>query len=155
MNISRRRFFLSTLATSLAPLMIPPAQARENAGESRLRSEPLDLFIFDDRFDEATSLAFKVAREGISVRSVQGDVTRLWYDDLYYRWQNKPGAVGGITTINALFCLETLGADAGLRTAKSSLPTHSGLLNDHGQPLQQPPLVRWLLAPAPSRSSVG
>lgn len=155
MKISRRRFFLATIAAGMVPLAISSAQPREMAGADLLSRGPLDLLIYDDRFNEGTLLARKAVLEGVSVRAVRGDVTQLWYDDLYHRWQRKPGAIAGITTVDALFCLETLGADVGLRRVMSSVPTHSGLLNDRGRPMRRSPLVSWLLAPSPPRSDVG
>lgn len=147
MDISRRRFLLTTVAAGVAPLAMTSAHARDLVGEDLLSHGPIDLLIYDERFNEAARLARRAARERISVSAVRGDVTQLWYDGLYHRWQRKLGVIAGLTTVDALFCLETLGAEVGLQRVMSSVQVHSGLLNDRGQPMRRSPLVSWLLAP--------
>jgi len=81
-------------------------------------SQPLaDLYtvVYDERFPDSVAFAAQARRQGLRVSAIRGDVTRLWYDDLYHRWKKGPAAIAGLTAPDALFCLETLGNDAGLR----------------------------------------
>jgi hypothetical protein len=56
-----------------------------------------------------------VNRRGIPIHGIRGDITALWYHDLYFHWRNEPTPIAGITTSESLFCLELLARDAGLR----------------------------------------
>jgi hypothetical protein len=49
----------------------------------------------------------------MTVQGIAGDITALWYDDLYFRWQQGSTVVAGLTGASALFCLEELAWDAG------------------------------------------
>jgi hypothetical protein len=72
--------------------------------------------IYDERFAPSLAFAREARSLGCSVRGLdRGDVTRLWYHDLYHRWRQGPAAIGGLTSPDALFVLETFGNDAGLR----------------------------------------
>ena len=46
-----------------------------------------------------------------AVAATNGDVTRVWYDDLHRRWRRAPVPIAGLTTYGALFCLEQLAID--------------------------------------------
>jgi hypothetical protein len=46
---------------------------------------------------------------------VPGDVTDLWYHDLYYRWRQSPAAIAGMTRHSSLFGLEMMAGDVGMR----------------------------------------
>lgn len=49
----------------------------------------------------------------MATQAISGDVTSLWYDDLYFRWRNGFAVIAGLTGASALFCLEELAWDAG------------------------------------------
>jgi hypothetical protein len=70
----------------------------------------VDTVIFDTRFDAsrhfAAAWAAPAARRGIA-----GDVTRLWFDEIGPQWSRGGGAIAGMTTPAALFCLEQLAKD--------------------------------------------
>lgn len=69
--------------------------------------------IFDDGFNEGQSFARAARDFGMATNAISGDVTRLWYGDLYYQWQHGPLVMAGMTGKSALFCLEQLARDAG------------------------------------------
>jgi hypothetical protein len=71
--------------------------------------------VHDDRFADSQAFAREARRLGLRARLVRGDVTALWYDDLYHRWKQGPAAIAGLTSASTFFCLETLAMDAGLR----------------------------------------
>jgi hypothetical protein len=77
--------------------------------------DPLYKFIFDERFPTSVALARDVNGRGIRIHGIRGDVTALWYSDLYFRWKDGPAPIAGITTKDSLFCLELLARDASLR----------------------------------------
>jgi len=80
---------------------------RRNIGTTRA--------VFDRDFPEAL-LFGRAARDlGISTHAISGDVTSVWYDDLYFHWQRGSAVVAGLTGSSALFCLERLAWDSGYR----------------------------------------
>jgi hypothetical protein len=107
--IGRREFVTLGALTALSPRMYA---ASGSSGPTHL---PYHSLVYDDRFAEPVAFGRAAARAGFQVSAVQGDVTALWYDNLYHRWLADRAPVAGLTTPDALFCLETLGNDAGLR----------------------------------------
>jgi hypothetical protein len=88
------------------------AESDGTSGPAPLR---LERFIYDERFAEAAAAARRAAAHGAALAATTGDVTSLWYDDLDLRWRRAPMTLGGVTTRGALFVLETLAADRGMR----------------------------------------
>src|SRR2546425_12044448 len=78
-------------------------------------ASPLYKAIFDERFPASIAFALELNRRGIPIHGIRGDITALWYHDLYFQWRGGPVAIAGMTTNESLFCLEVLGRDAGLR----------------------------------------
>ena len=97
--------------------------------------------IFDERFPAGVALAQQFHQHGVPIHAITGDVTTLWYHDLYFRWQNDPQPIAGITTAASLFCLEILARDAGLR------------VTDRRE--QADGLVSWTIGPRPARLAKG
>jgi hypothetical protein len=80
------------------------------------QADPLYAVIYDERFPQCAAFAARARSRGQRAEGLErGDVTRLWYDDLYHRWKQGPAAIAGLTAPGALFVLETFGNDAGLR----------------------------------------
>jgi hypothetical protein len=125
-----RRELLRIGLTSGALGALPPAAMF--AGPS-VASHPLHKAIFDDRFTRSVAFARAWHRMGAPVHAIRGDVTSLWYDDLYFAWKNGPIELAGMTTAESLFCLETLARDAGHRV--TSRQTH------------EDGLVSWTIGP--------
>jgi hypothetical protein len=71
--------------------------------------------IFDTRFATSRSFAVGAARLGCPTRSIAGDVTALWFNELQPHWARGGGAIVGMTTDHSLFCLEQLAWDHWLR----------------------------------------
>jgi hypothetical protein len=76
---------------------------------------PLYKVVFDERFPSSVAFGDEWASHGIQTHAINGDVTALWYHDLYFRWKKGPAAIAGMTTRESLFCLDLLARDAGLR----------------------------------------
>lgn len=111
-----RRTFLQAGVTAV-PLAAGAALAlgarQANAGS--VPAVPLHTVVFDERYADSVAFANEVRWMGQRTSAIRGDVTRLWYDDLYHAWQSGPVAIAGLTTQDAMFCLEIFGNDAGLR----------------------------------------
>lgn len=122
--MTNRREFLHI---GMAALSLPIA-ARAGAssgifsGEDEQRTEPLYKIVFDERFVACRRFGDEIKRRALPVKAIRGDITEIWYSDLYYRWKEargaeNAGAIAGMTAPGAIFCLETLARDAGMRVA--------------------------------------
>jgi hypothetical protein len=78
-------------------------------------AEPLYKILFDERFPASTSFADELKRHGLTPEAIRGDITDVWFNDLYYRWKQQPVAIAGLTAPGAIFCLEMLARDAGMQ----------------------------------------
>ena len=106
---NRREFLKAATALSAVPLMggSPFAIGREPV--------TLDAVIFDLRHPDARTFAACADQLGAPCREIEGDVTNLWQDELRSHWQAAPAAIAGLTERPALFLLERLAWDHGLR----------------------------------------
>lgn len=110
--MDRRTFIESGLAlpaVSLVPGLGLPAATR--AAET-LRLERL---VYDPRFDEAVSVAEHLHGTALERTAVADDLMALWYDELDLLWRVSPQALAGVTLAEAVFVLETLAMDRGMR----------------------------------------
>jgi hypothetical protein len=94
---------------------------------------PLYKAIFDERFPLSVAFARKMTSRGIAVHGIRGDITALWYHDLYFQWRDRSGRITGLTTNESFFCLQVLACDAGYRV------TERHALDDG--------LVQWSIGP--------
>ncbi|MGB6450429.1 MAG: hypothetical protein WBE92_06735 [Steroidobacteraceae bacterium] len=136
--VNRRRFIESGVAGSLAGAFAawgPPAEALTGAalpvdeapGESALQGSgssgatgidhrvTLHATVFDERFVEAVRFGREARRLGLAVRGLKGDVTDLWFTELHPLWKRQARPIAGLTAYAALFCLERLAWDHGMR----------------------------------------
>ena len=108
---SRRHFLKSAAVISASPLAgrIVFADGAEPAA--------LDALVVDTRHHDARAFALRAARWSAPVREIGGDITELWQRELRVRWQGGAAAVAvaGLTERPALFLLERLAWDYGLR----------------------------------------
>jgi hypothetical protein len=84
-------------------------------GLSRDNHFKLHIAIFDRRFAAGRRFAQSSETHGVATRAIAGDVTTLWYSELYPLWKQHPVAIAGLTTYGPLFCLERLAWDHGMR----------------------------------------
>ncbi|MEY2853075.1 MAG: hypothetical protein RL030_207 [Pseudomonadota bacterium] len=106
---SRRDFLQATAVLSAAmPLSI-------RAGSPAGRPLALSSALIDERHAAAREFGARVQRAGIALRTIKGDVTDFWLDDLHPQWTRKPAPIAGLTARPALFCLEQLARDYRLR----------------------------------------
>ena len=111
-----RRTFLQAGVTAVplaagATLALGAGQAKAGS----VPAVPLHTVVYDERFADSIAFANEARWMGQRTSAIRGDITKLWYDDLYHAWQNGPVAIAGLTTQDAMFCLEIFGNDAGLR----------------------------------------
>ena len=74
-----------------------------------------DRAVFDERFAECRGFATELHGAGIFTSAIRGDVAKLWYDDLRVHLSENRLPVTGSTDRAALFCLEELARDVGMR----------------------------------------
>ena len=71
--------------------------------------------VFDERFEECRRFAAELHRAGVRASAIRGDVAKLWYYDLRVQLREDRLPVVGLTDRPALFCLEELARDVGMR----------------------------------------
>jgi hypothetical protein len=71
--------------------------------------------LFDERFAEARSFGTALGARGVTTRGIRGDVAMLWYRDVKPRLVEEHLPLVGMTDRTALFCLEELARDLGLK----------------------------------------
>ena len=134
---SRRQVLTAGLIGSVLPL-----GALASAAEA---ARPVEIYraVYDRRFAAGRAFAAEAARRGWTAAAIEGDVTNLWYHDLAVRWRTGPAPIAGVTDAQALFVLDHLARDAGMRViTREALPP---------DPAFSLPVVSWLIAP-PARS---
>ncbi|HXX19909.1 MAG TPA: hypothetical protein VEJ46_10945 [Candidatus Acidoferrum sp.] len=113
---SRREFLQMGVAALTLPIS---AHAALSTAPSLLDSEPMATplykIVFDERFSSSRAFAEEAERLGTSVHGITGDMTDLWYHDLYARWKKGPAAIAGLTAHGPIFCLERLAWDQRMR----------------------------------------
>ncbi|TAK50941.1 MAG: hypothetical protein EPO25_17830 [Gammaproteobacteria bacterium] len=110
---SRRQFLgAATSALALVPVAGPAFAHASGAAGSR---PSFYKVVYDERLTDCLAFAAEAAALGAATHGIRGDVTSLWYDDLYYRWrEDNPAAIAGLTLEPAAFCLKVFARDAGL-----------------------------------------
>lgn len=78
-------------------------------------TESLELVIADVRYQQGQRFIQKATKLNYVTRGVQGDPTDVWRSVLRPLWRDQKSTVAGITNLQALFCLEMLARDQGMR----------------------------------------
>lgn len=112
---NRRQFLQIGIVATVLPLAAPAVDAASLGLASPADTLPLYKGLYDTRFASSIAFAERLARHGIALHGFNGDITRFWYDDLYPIWKSGPAAIAGLTARGALFCLERLAWDQGMR----------------------------------------
>jgi hypothetical protein len=87
----------------------------DRAGSSAIAVTPLYKVLFDARFPASVRFGTAARSLGVATHLIRGDITDLWYHDLDARWKKSPVAIAGLTAQGAIFCLERLAWDHGMR----------------------------------------
>jgi len=109
---SRREFLQTGFVASIFPIVA----SADHFTPARVTT-PVSLYkvIFDTRFAASRAFARRGEQLGAAVQGIEGDVTALWYHDLHARWSAGPVAMAGLTLNGALFCLDILARNHGMR----------------------------------------
>lgn len=93
----------------------------------------IDAFVVDRRF-----IIDLPEGNAATIHTIDGDVTKLWFDTLDLRWRQPGFVLGGITGADALFVLEVLARDRGRRViSRKGLPAVDGAVAP----------ISWVIAP--------
>ena len=111
---TRRQFIEGAIAAGIAVVAVPRA-----ATALGLHAEgaylPLQRIVFDEGFADARLFAEEARRRSVRTSAIDDSIHDLWYHDLYYHWREGKAPIAGITDHRALFLLEMMAADAGMR----------------------------------------
>lgn len=108
--MTTRRKFLQSSAAFTAAAVVAPAFGSQPAVAGTTAAWQPDEVIYDARF----AAGREFAQAFTHARQIDGDVTRLWFEELDPRWRKGPATIAGLTAQGALFCLEHLARDYGL-----------------------------------------
>lgn len=112
---TRRHFIEGAVVAGIATAGVTSvARALGFEAETSFRLR-LERVVFDERFAAAHGFADQARRRSVRISPIGESVHDLWYDDLYYRWRDAKAPTAGITDHRALFLLEMMAGDAGMR----------------------------------------
>jgi hypothetical protein len=133
---SRREFLQAGIAASVLPMAV----AGSNLAPSE-RGDRVGFYkvIFDQRFPASIAFGEEWKARGAAVHAIQGDITDLWFHDLDIQWKKRPVPIAGLTAHGALFCLERLAWDHGMRVVSR---VEQSAHDQDGEPL-----ISWIIAP--------
>lgn len=112
------------------------------------------MVVHDERFELANSIATRAEAHGATLRAISGDITELWFDDLYHRWRTGPAPVAGVTLESSAVQLGHFARDqrhvlrypTGIATDGTGLGASqpTALLSESMTPIR---LVSWIIEP--------
>jgi len=114
---NRREFLEHCFAVGSVFAASPLFGATTSFGSARNRLLQPSRAVFDSGFIEGRTFADSARKMGMAAVAISGDVTALWFNDLYFTWRAGSTVIMGLTGASALFCLEQLAWDAGHRVA--------------------------------------
>lgn len=137
----RRQFIQSGLALSTVSVLPPTLNVALASQE--MHKQLFDCFIIDSRYPKSIAADESPGQLRMPVMQIHGDVTALWIDHFSRQWKAAPMYLAGLTGKDALFVLETLAWDYGMRVSHRHLvdatgPQHGGV---------DVPLYYWVIAP--------
>ena len=118
---SRRHFLQVGITASALPFALtnlqalPESSAEAVAPINELPRRTFYKVIVDERIPESLRFGQHMREMGSAVHAIRGDVTDLWFHDLFAQWTKEPVAIAGLTEHGPLFCLERLAWDHGMR----------------------------------------
>ena len=112
---SRREFLQMGVAALSLPIAAGDSWSSSISLSNGESSIPLYKMVFDERFAASRAFAKESERSVVPIHGIKGDITDLWYHDLYARWKQGPVAIAGMTAHGAIFCLERLAWDQRMR----------------------------------------
>ena len=89
--IDRREFITHGAAFGVLPLAGPWVAANDIGWTGFYK------VVYDERFELARSFATRANEYGARLHAISGDITELWFGDLYHRWRAGPAFLAGLT----------------------------------------------------------
>ena len=130
--IDRRQFIQASAASAALVGVAAAAASHSIRAEQGLHP---DLAVIDVRFPESRNFGRALQRRGVTTHETRGDVTDLWYHTLHSRWSHRVfDPIAGLTAYSALFCLERLAWDHGMRVVYRELHWNEAASYVHGSP---------------------
>lgn len=120
---NRRQFLQTAAALTAAPL----ASRSAFAGNSSHNTP--DVLILDARYPQAREFGLGASSRIAALRDINGDITQLWQTELQSAWSHHQLPVAGLTERPALFLLEHLGWQHGMRVVFEA--EHTPLSDGH------------------------
>jgi hypothetical protein len=109
-----RRSVLKIGAATVAGVLVKVPASDGNLSQTRAQIA-FQRAVFDERFVESRGFAAELRGAGLFTSAIRGDVAKLWYGDLRAHLREDRLPVAGLTDRAALFCLEELARDVGMR----------------------------------------
>jgi hypothetical protein len=108
--LTRRNFIKSGAMSGLAL-----AALGSSAYATTRKSTPIYKVLVDQRYPGSADFGVEAMSLGAATTVLHGDITDIWFRDLFPQWKTRPVAIAGMTSGVALYCLTELARDAGLR----------------------------------------
>ncbi len=143
---NRRQFIQSGLVFSTLPIT-EFASIKMAVASPEDPGLTLENFVADRRYAESMAVASKLGSQGVPVVEISGDLTDLWLNNYSRKWKHTPMTLAGVTGQDALFVLETLAPDFGMRVVhKQALdaPSSPAVLSRLDSKVQ---VFSWIIAP--------
>ncbi|MFT5320540.1 MAG: hypothetical protein ACI934_000680 [Pseudohongiellaceae bacterium] len=103
----------------------------------------LESFVSDLRYEESVATAASLKAQGVPIAEISGDLTDLWIKQYSRQWKQKPMSLAGVTGKDALFVLETLAPDYGMRLIyRAEIPQNETSSTQEGVEL-----ISWIIVP--------
>lgn len=112
---SRREFLQMGVAALTLPISAHGSLSSATSPLVAESSISLYKLVYDERFPSSRTFVQEGERLGAPVHGIKGDITDLWYHDLYARWKEGPAVIAGMTAHGAIFCLERLAWEQRMR----------------------------------------
>ena len=113
---SRRDFLQASAAAFAVPLLAGGSVSSwADALQPAVPGHDFYKVLFDRESPAAAAFGRRALALQLPAVEVGREVTSLWYDDLYPRWQAGPAAIAGLTVPHVAFCLQMLARDVGMR----------------------------------------
>ncbi|HEU4627161.1 MAG TPA: hypothetical protein VFS52_20530 [Steroidobacteraceae bacterium] len=99
--VSQRTVLQSAVAATSLSVLASAGWTRASgrtATSAALDHPALYKVLIDNRFAAARAFGREAIARGETVHAFDGDVTDIWYHDLYHRWREGRAAIAGFTT---------------------------------------------------------
>ena len=112
---TRRRFIEGAMAAGVIAASVPRGATALGLASDDGEHVRFERVVFDERFAKARAFGAEARRRSARTSAINGSIHNLWYDDLSLRWREAKAPVAGMTDYRALFLLEMMAADVGMR----------------------------------------